>query len=128
MQLKYITNIDYMYIHMCPSSSHKNSSNTMEKIRSNCWENLTQYYLLTCRIVVNVIVWEIGREKQAAGQSGAPGRVMWTKCLPRDTVQPMEAALRNSNEIICKHRKLRLQVPGKVFRESVLSITYNILV
>ena len=29
----------------------------------------------------------------------------------------MEAALRNSNEIICKHRKLRLQVPGKVFRE-----------
>ena len=39
-------------------------------------------------------------------------------CLPRDTVQPMEAALRNSNEIICKHRKLPLQVPGKVFRES----------
>ena len=29
MQLKYITNIDYMY--MYPSSSHKNSSNTMEK-------------------------------------------------------------------------------------------------
>ena len=26
MQLKYITNIDYMY----PSSSHKNSSNAME--------------------------------------------------------------------------------------------------
>ena len=46
------------------------------------------------------------------------GRVMSTKCLPRDTVQPMEAALRNSNEIICKHRKLGLQVPGKVFRES----------
>ena len=43
---------------------------------------------------------------------------MSTKCLPRDTVQPMEAALRNSNEIICKHRKLGLQVPGKVFRES----------
>ena len=46
---------------------------------------------------------------------------MWTIC---DTVQPMEAALRNSNEIICKHRKLRLQVPasGKVFRESGPSI------
>ena len=28
MQLKYITNIDYMY--MYPLSSHKNSSNTME--------------------------------------------------------------------------------------------------
>ena len=53
MQLKYITNIDYMY--MCPSSLHKNSSNTMEKIRSNSWENLTQYHLFTCRIVVNVI-------------------------------------------------------------------------
>ena len=29
MQLKYMTNIDYMY--MYPSSPHKNSSNTMEK-------------------------------------------------------------------------------------------------
>ena len=28
MQLKYITNIDYMF--MYPSSSHKKSSNTME--------------------------------------------------------------------------------------------------
>ena len=57
MQLKYITNIDYMY--MYPSSQHKNSSNTMEKIRSNTtnsWENVTQYYLLTCRIIVNLIV------------------------------------------------------------------------
>ena len=117
--IKIITNIDYMY--MYPSSQHKNSSNTMEKIRSNTtnsWENLTQYYLLTCRIIVNLIVWEIGRGKEAAGQSRAPRRVMWMKCLPRDTFQPMEAALRNSNEIICKHRKLRLQVPGKVFRVS----------
>ena len=122
MQVKYITNIDYMY--MYPSSSHKNNSNSMEKIRSNSWENLTQYFLLTCRIVVNVIVWEIGRGKQAAGQSRSPGRVMWTKCLPRDTVQPMAAALRNSNEIICKHRKLRLQMPGKVFRESGPSIIF----
>ena len=97
----------------------------MEKIRSKSWENLTQYYLLTCRIVVNVIVWEIGRRKQAAGQSRALGRVMWTKCLPPDTVQPMEAALRNSNEIIWKHRKLPLQVPGKVFRESGPSIYTN---
>ena len=55
---------------------------------------------------------------QAAGQSRAPGRVTWTRCLPRDTVQPMEATLRISNEITCKHRKLRLQVPGKVSRES----------
>ena len=54
-------------MYMYPLSSHKNSSNTMEKIRSNSWENLTQYYLLTCLIVVNVIVWEIGRRKQAAG-------------------------------------------------------------
>ena len=38
-------------------------------------------------------------------------------------VQPMEAALRNSNEIICKHRKLRLQVSGKVFRESGPSVS-----
>ena len=53
----------------------------------------------------------MGRGKQAAGQSRAPGRVMLTKCVPRDTVQPMEAALRNSNEIICKQRKLCLQVP-----------------
>ena len=66
---------------------------------------LTDYYLLTCCIVVNVIVREIGRGKQAAGQSRALGRVMWTKCLPRDTIQPMEPTLRNSNEIICKHRK-----------------------
>ena len=120
MQLKYITNIDYVY--MYPSSSHKSSSNTME-IRSNSWENLTHYYLLTCCIVVNVKVWEIGRGKQAAGQSRAPGRVMWTKCLPRDTVQPMESSLRNSNEIICKHRKLRLQVPGKVVGESGRSLS-----
>ena len=108
MQLKYITNIDYMY----PSSSHK----------TNSWENLTHNYLLTCCIAVNVVVWEIGREKQAAGQSRAPGRVMWTKCLPRDTIQPMEYTLRNSNEIICIHRKLPLQVPGKVFGESGQSV------
>ena len=45
---------------------------------------------------------------------------MWTSNLPRDTVPPMEAALRNSNELICKHRKLhvRLQVPGKDSSES----------
>ena len=47
---------------------------------------------------------------------------MWTKCLPRDTIQPMESSLRNSNEIICKHRKLRLQVPGKVVGESGRSV------
>ena len=101
---------------------------TIEKIRSNSSENLTQYCLLTCRIVVTVvivIVWDIGRGKQADGQSRAAGRVMWTKCLPRDTVQPMEAALRNSNELICKHRKLRLQVPGKVFGEAGPSIKWN---
>ena len=99
MQLKYMTNIRYM--HMYLSSPHKYSSDTIEKIRSNSLENLTQYYLLTCRIVVNVIVWKIGRGKQAAGQSCAPCRVIWTKCLPRDTVQQMEAALWNSNAIIC---------------------------
>ena len=65
----------------------------------------------------------IGRGKQAAGQSRAPGRVMWTKYLPRDTIQPMESSLRNSNEIICKHRKLRLQVPGKVVGESGRSVS-----
>ena len=47
---------------------------------------------------------------------------MWTKCLPRDTIQPMEYTLRNSNEIICKHRNLRLRVPGKVFGESGQSV------
>ena len=109
-----------MYIY--PSSPHKNSSNTTDKIRSNSWENLTKYYLLTCRIAVNVIVWEIGHGKQDGGQSRAPSRVIWTKGLPRDTVQPMEAALRNSNEIICIHRKLHLQVPVKVFTVSGLSI------
>ena len=93
-----------------------------QSVNSNSWENLTHYYLLTCCIVVNVVVWEIGREKQAAGQSRALGRVMWTKCLPRDTIQPMEYTLRNSNEIICKHRKLPLQVPGKVFGESGQSV------
>ena len=93
------------------------------KIRLNSWENLTHYYLLTCCIVVNVIVWEIGRGKQAAGQSRAPGRVMWTKCLPCDTIQPMGSTLRNSNKIICKLRKkIPLQVPGKVFGESGRSI------
>ena len=94
------------------------------KIRSNSWENLTHYYLLTCCIVVNVIVWDsvIGREKQAAGQSRAPGWVMWTKCLPRDTIQPMEYTLRNSNEIICKHKKWPFHVPGKVFGESGQSV------
>ena len=40
----------------------------------------------------------------------------------------MESTLRNSNEIICKHRKLPLHVPGKVFRESGRSVKlYNIL-
>ena len=34
----------------------------------------------------------------------------------------MESSLRNSNEIICKHRKLRLQVPGKVVGESGRSV------
>ena len=92
------------------------------KIRSNSWENFTHYYLFTCCIIVNVIVWEIGRGKQAAGQSRAPGRVMWTKCLPRDTIQPIESTLRNSNEIICKHRNLRLQVPGKVGAECGLIV------
>ena len=48
---------------------------------------------------------------------------MWMKCLPRDTIQPMEYTLRNSNESICEHRKLRLQVPGKVFRESGQSVS-----
>ena len=71
-------------------------------------------------------MWEIGREKQVAGQSHAPGRVMWTKCLPRDTIQPMEYTLRNSNEIICKHRKLPLQVPGKVFGESEQSVQVKV--
>ena len=47
---------------------------------------------------------------------------MWTKCLPRDTIQPMESTLRNSNEIICKHRNLRLQVPGKVGAECGLIV------
>ena len=47
---------------------------------------------------------------------------MWTKCLPRDTIQPMESTLRNSNEIICKHRKIPLQVPGKVYGESGRSV------
>ena len=98
------------------------------KIRSNSWENFTHYYLFTCCIIVNVIVWEIGQGKQAAGQSRAPGRVMWTKCLPHDTIQPMESTLRNSNEIICKHRNLRLQVPGKVGAECGLIVrTSNIL-
>ena len=110
-------------MYMYQSSPHKKNSNTMENIRLNSLENLTPYYLWTCRIVVNFKVWEIGRRKQAAGQSRSSGRVMWTKCLLRDTVLPMEAALRNSNEIICKNRKLHLQVPWKVFRESRPSIS-----
>ena len=119
MQLKCITKIDYMY--MYPSSPHE-TAQIPWKIRLNSRENLTHYYLLTCRIVVNVIVWEIGRGKQAAGQSRAVCRVMWTKCLPHDTVQQMEAALRNSYKTICKDRKLRLQVPGKVSSESGLTL------
>ena len=102
-------------------------THALRKIRSNSWENLAHYHLLTCCIVVNVIVWEIGRGKQAVGQSRAPGRVMWTKCLPRYTIQPMESTLRKSNESICKHRKLPLQVPGKVFRESGRSVTGSIV-
>ena len=34
----------------------------------------------------------------------------------------MEPALKNSNEIIWKHRKLRLKVPGKVFSQSGLTV------
>ena len=104
-------------MYMFPSSSQK-TAQIPWKLRSNRWENFTHYYLLTCCIVVNVKVWEIGRGKLAAGQSHALGRVRWTKCLPRDTIQPMEATLRNSNEIICKHRILPLQLPGKVSSES----------
>ena len=78
-------------------------------------------------MVVNVLVWEIGRGKQAAGQSRAPGRIMWTKCLPRDTIRPMESTLRNSNEIICKHRKIPLQVPGKVYGESGRSVLMQVV-
>ena len=55
------------------------------------------------------------------------GRVMWTKCLPRDTLQPIEAALRNSNEIICKHKKLRLQVPGKGSSETGPTVNKQLL-
>ena len=64
---------------------------------------LTDYYLLTCCIVVNVIVREIGRGKQAAGQSRALGRVMWTKCLTRDTIQPMEATTSYSKKFKWNH-------------------------
>ena len=101
--------------------SAQNSSNTMEKIRLNSWENLTQYFLLTCCIVVNVIVWEIGRWKRAAGQSHATGRVMWMKCLPRDTVQPMEAALRiqmkssvNTENYVCRNMRKFSENPDLV--------------
>ena len=79
-------------------------------------------YLLPYCILVNAIVWELGHGKLAACQSRAPGRVILTKCLPRDTVQPIEAALRNSNEIICKHRKLRVHVSGKVSGKSGLTV------
>ena len=48
---------------MYPSIPYLNGSNTIES-----WKNFTYYYLLTIRIVVNVIVWEKGRGKQAAGQ------------------------------------------------------------
>ena len=111
-----------MILCICIHRVRKKTAQIPWKIRSNSWENFTHYYLFTCCIVVNVIVWEIGRGKQAAGQSRAPGRVMWTKCLPRDTIQPMESTLRNSNEIIFKHRNLRLQVPGKVVAECGLRL------
>ena len=120
-----IYNYHWLYVYVSIEFAQK-TAQIPWKIRSNSWENLTHYYLLTCCIVVNVKVWEKGREKQAAGQSRAPCRVMWTKCLPRDTIQPMGSTLRNSNEIICKHRKLPLQVHGKVVGESgrfVFSVT-----
>ena len=36
----------------------------------------------------------------------------------------MESTLRNSNEIICKHRNLRLQVRGKVGAECGLIVSF----
>ena len=76
-----------------------------------------------------------GREKQAAGQSRAPGRVTWMRCFPRDTVQPMGATLRISNEITFKHHTLRVPVkdsresgPTACFVESKLKrVLYNFL-
>ena len=113
MQLKYIPNIYYIYMYMYPSSPHKNSSKTME----NKIEQLGEFNSLILVDVLyrsihhsHMIVWEIGCGELAAGQSCALGRVMWKKYLPRDTVEPMEAAVRNSNGIIYKHLKLRLQL------------------
>ena len=109
-----------MIICICIHRVRTKTAQIRWKIRSI---KLGEFSLLTCCIVVNVIVWEICRGKQAAGQSRAADRVMWTKCLPRDTIQPMEATLRNSNEIIYKHRQLPLQVPKKVSSESDLTVT-----
>ena len=38
----------------------------------------------------------------------------------------MKSTLKNSNEIICKHRNLRLQVPGKVGAECGLIVYINV--
>ena len=54
--LKYITDIDYMYICIHRVRTKTAQIHVPWKIRSNSWENLTHYYLLTCRIVVNVKV------------------------------------------------------------------------
>ena len=78
------------------------------RLNSSTWENWIRCYLLMRCDVINVIVCETGRGKLAADKSRAPGQVMWKKALPHDTVQLMVAALRNSNKIICKHRKLHV--------------------
>ena len=53
---------------------------------------------MTLRVVVNVIVAEIGHGKlhATACLSCVLSRVMWTKCLPSDTVQRKSAILTDS--------------------------------
>ena len=76
-------------------------------------ENLTPYYLLMCRIVVNFIVWEISRGKLAAGNHALRIESCRRNVYRVILFNQWKLLYQIQNEIICKHRKLRLQLPWK---------------
>ena len=73
---------------MCPSSPHKKQL----KYHGNLGEFKSLLLVDLSYHSKRYSMRNRSYGKQAAGQSRTPGRVMWTKYLPRDTVQPMEAA------------------------------------
>ena len=78
-----------MYISI---KSKQKTSPMPQKIRSiaNGWENLIHYYLMSCNVLLNVIVKEIGPLKLSDSQLGT---CIWMTGTKYNTGQPIGAAL-----------------------------------